>query len=155
MSDLFPVQEGGLEGYKFVIKIPVQFRDVDGMGHANNVAYFAFLETARLEYFVRLMELQDRAQTLSTMPFILGGQSISYRSPAYYRQILLVGVRTNWIRRSSFGFEYVMVEESSQNLVAEGSGTHVMYNYETSRSMPMPSEWVTRIEEFEGHKLQQ
>lgn len=152
MNELFPVQEYALEGYRYVLNMPVRFQDIDGMGHVNNVAYFAFLETVRIEYCIQVMGLQNQAN-LNTLPFILGGQSISYRSPAFFREKLLIGVRTNWVRRSSFGFEFEMREESSKRLIAEGGGTHIMYDYESGRSIPMPPEWLARLEEYEGRKL--
>jgi acyl-CoA thioester hydrolase len=153
VNSAFQIQENAIEGYKFVIKMPIQFRDIDAIGHANNVAYFAFLETARMEYFVQLMDLHENLRNFSTMPFILAGQAINHRTPAFYRETLLIGFRTSWVRRSSFGFDFIMRDEASGRLVAEGNGTHVMYDFETEHSIPMPDEWFVRLENFEGRKL--
>ncbi len=155
MSTSFEIVPNKLDGYHFVMRLPVQFGDVDGMGHMNNVAYLAFVETVRLEYFVRLLNLQDTFNPLNQMPFILGSQNITYRTPAFYRETLLVGVRSSWIKRSSFGFEFAMHDEVSQRLVAEGGGTHVMFNYETGRSMPVPDDWIALMEGFEAKSLKQ
>lgn len=153
MTEPFQVLEYAVPGYRFVLAIPVQFRDVDGMGHANNVAYFAFLESARIEYFVRLMNMEDKAENISTMPFVLAGQSIDYRSQAFFRDVLLIAVRTSWVKRSSFGFEFEMREQKTNRLVADGRGTHVMFDNKTGRSMPMPDDWLEKLEAFEGRKL--
>ena len=153
MSGPFQIQDYKLEGYNFVIKIPVQFRDIDGMGHANNVAYFAFVETARIEYFIQLMNLQQVTEDIKKLPIILGGQRINYRAPAFYRDNLYIGMRTHWIKRSSFGFEFVMYDEDTGHLVADGDGTHIMYDYTEDHSIPVPDEWIAFLEEFEGRKL--
>lgn len=155
MSDPFEVVLNAIEGYKYVVEIPVQFRDVDAMRHMNNVAYFAFLETARMEYFTFLRHSPEQETDILSSPFILGGQSITYRTPAFLREKLLVGVRTSWVRRSSFGFDFQMRADTDGRLVAEGSGTHVMYDYEAGRPIPMPEDWLARMEEFEGRKLRQ
>src|SRR5947199_9395522 len=34
---------------KFSIELPVQFRDIDVMGHVNNATYLQYMETARVE----------------------------------------------------------------------------------------------------------
>jgi acyl-CoA thioester hydrolase len=34
---------------KFSIDLPVQFRDIDVMGHVNNATYFQYMETGRVE----------------------------------------------------------------------------------------------------------
>lgn len=152
MSTIFELQEYALDGYRFVLNMPVRFQDVDGMGHVNNVSYFAFVETARIEYAIHIMDMHHVAN-LNNMPFILGGQSINYRTPAFFRERLLVGVRTNWVKRSSFGFEFEMREENTKRLVADGGGTHIMYDYEAQRSIPVSDEWLARLEGYEGRKL--
>lgn len=155
MNEPFDVILNGIDGYKFVMKIPVQFRDVDAMRHMNNVAYFAFLETARMEYFTYVLQLTEQHDNILSAPFILGGQSISYRTPAFLGEKLLVGVRTNWVRNKSFGFEYEMRAGTDGRLIAEGNGTHVMFDYEAGQTIPMPDDWLARMEEFEGRKLRQ
>jgi len=155
VSDIFKIQHDGIEGYNFVIFIPVQFGNVDGMGHLNNVSYFTFLETARIEYFIHVMEIKEQSPALQDMPFILAAQSINYRLPAFYREMLMVGLRTSWVRRSSFGFDFQMVDVASKRLVAEGNGTHVTFDYRANRTIPVPDEWVARFEAYEGRSLRQ
>jgi acyl-CoA thioester hydrolase len=147
-------QPGAIPGYNFVMNMPVRFQDLDGMGHMNNVSYFVFVETARLEYFIYVMGLTG-IHVLSDMPFILAGQSIHYRSPSYWRETMLVGVRTSWIKRSSFGFDFELREKESGRLVADGNCTNVAFDYVNNKSFPVSQEWVTRFEEFEGRSLKQ
>lgn len=153
MNKPFEMLLNAIEGYKFVVRLPVQFRDVDMRGHLNNVAYLSYLETVRLEYFIEVMQIEQLVPYEEALPIVMGGQSINYRSPAYYREQLLIGVRTAWVKRSSFGFDFEMREEASGRLVTDGNYVHVMYNSETHRSKPVPDNWLTRLEVFEGRKL--
>src|ERR1044072_3608642 len=40
-----------LVGYPLSITLPVQWGDQDAFGHVNNVVYFRWMESARIEYF--------------------------------------------------------------------------------------------------------
>ena len=40
-----------MEGYPFVHREHVRFRDLDGMAHVNNAVFSTYLEEARLAWF--------------------------------------------------------------------------------------------------------
>jgi len=44
---------------KFSIELPVQFRDIDVMGHVNNATYFQYMETSRVELARRLGQVNE------------------------------------------------------------------------------------------------
>src|SRR5438445_719403 len=47
---------------KFSIELPVQFRDIDVMGHVNNATYLQYMETARVELARRLGKLTEETK---------------------------------------------------------------------------------------------
>jgi len=44
---------------KFSIELPVQFRDIDVMGHVNNATYLQYMETARVELARSLGQVRE------------------------------------------------------------------------------------------------
>ncbi len=44
---------------KFSIDLPVQFRDIDVMGHVNNATYLQYMETARVELARSLGQVRE------------------------------------------------------------------------------------------------
>jgi len=44
---------------KFNVDLPVQFRDIDVMGHVNNATYLRYMETARVELARRLGQMRE------------------------------------------------------------------------------------------------
>lgn len=153
MKQPFEIVPNGLENYKFTVSLPVQFRDIDRRGHVNNATYLSFLETVRLEYFINVMQIEQLDDYEEALPVLMVTQTINYRSPAKYREKLLIGVRITQIKKSSMSFEFEMREEESKQLVADGSYVHVMYDPATHRSKPVPDEWLKNFEEFENRKL--
>src|SRR5207245_8433883 len=60
---------------KFSIELPVQFRDIDVMGHVNNATYLQYMETARVELARRLGQLTDGIRP----GFIVGSARCEFR----------------------------------------------------------------------------
>src|SRR5438132_7232642 len=44
---------------KFSIELPVQFRDIDVMGHVNNATYLQYMETGRVELARKLGQVRE------------------------------------------------------------------------------------------------
>lgn len=135
----------GLDGFRFRFPVEVRFRDLDALGHVNNAVFLTYLESARIAYWLELVG-RDR---LEGIEMILARVEIDYRSPAYYRDQLDVGVRIATLRRSSFSMAFRIVERSGPRLVAEGSKVLVHYDYAAGRSSPVPDALRRRMLERE------
>ena len=62
---------------KVRIELPVQFRDIDRMGHVNHAVYLQYMETARVELARRLGMIRD----LSSSSFIVAKAHAEYKKP--------------------------------------------------------------------------
>jgi acyl-CoA thioester hydrolase len=138
-----------LDGFRSVVELQVQFRDLDALGHVNNAVYASYLETGRLEYFAALSESED----ITAFSLILAELTITYKSPAFLRETLLVGTRVTEIRNSSFILEGQIVDKKSQRLVATSRAVLVHYDYTENRSKPVPQAWRELISTLEGRSL--
>lgn len=134
-----------MEGYRSVTEQKVTWRDLDALGHVNNAVYATYLETARLEYLSAMSQGQAEAFSL-----ILAEITITYKSPAFLRETLLIGTRVGLIRNSSFTVEAQIVEKESGRLVATSHAVLVHYDYTANRAVPVPPEWRELISKFEG-----
>lgn len=140
-----------MEGYPIVFEHEVLFRDLDAMGHVNNVAFTAFMEDARMQYWKALR----REAGLKKVNFILAEITCSYQSSAYLGETLLIGIRARKLGNKSFRFEYRMEEKLSGRLVAEGSSVQVMYDYERQKSAPLSDKLRKALALLEGLSLKE
>ena len=140
-----------MEGFEVVFEHAVLFRDLDAMGHVNNVSFVAFMEDARVEYWRALR----KDHGLKGINFILAEVTCTYVSPAHFGETLLIGIRARNLGNKSFHFEYRMEELTSARLVNEGKSVQVMYDYEKQQSMPLDERMRKAVSELEQLRLEE
>jgi acyl-CoA thioester hydrolase len=136
-----------MDAFRFVHPQPVEFRDLDGLGHVNNAVYLSYVETARLAYMQEVLgplELEELG--------IVAEARISFRSPASLGETLAVGTRVADIGSKSLRFEFD-IQGADGRPVADGSTVHVTFDHRTRTSIPVPDEWRRRIEAYETRSL--
>jgi acyl-CoA thioester hydrolase len=88
---------------------------------------------------------------------ILAEIRVTYRSQAYYGEVLLVETRAERIGRSSFAVVHRLTAPESRHggarLVAVADSVLVSYDYRAERPIPVPPALVAAIEAFEGRPL--
>jgi acyl-CoA thioester hydrolase len=123
-----------VDGYPFVYRDTVRFRDLDGMGHVNNAVFFTYMESARIAYLSSLGAGDNPQQSL-----ILARAETDFRAPIPFGAEIEVGVRTARMGTKSFELEYEV--RADGRLAAEGKSVLVGYDYERGASMEIPTEW--------------
>lgn len=129
-----------LAEYPYVHWEEVHFRDLDALGHANNVVYAGWLESARIHYYLDLMQIP-----LSEMGLILAELTISYKAPAFFGERLAVGVRVSSIGTKSFTMEYLIVRAGDEQVIATAKTVLVCYDYRRGVTVPVAEEFRRRV----------
>jgi acyl-CoA thioester hydrolase len=98
----------------------VRFSDQDAVGHINNVAVAAYVESGRVAFGHRLREAKDPAAG-----FVLAHLAIDYRAQAHYPGEVRVGTRLVRIGRTSFTVEHGVFKDGTCIATAEGVLVHL------------------------------
>ena len=128
-----------MNGFDFVHRESVRFRDLDGMGHVNHAVFLTYMESARLAYFRSLGLGQNPLEGL-----ILARAEVDFRSPIELGEEVEVGNRVERIGTKSFVLEQEVHVDG--RLAAEGKFVLVAYDYTTGRSKELSSDWRERLE---------
>lgn len=139
-----------MDSFRHVIPIEVRFGDLDAFGHVNNAVIFTYIETGRIRYLVDL-GIRSPQAGWNDLAFILAHINCDFRRPIFYGQRVEVGSRVTEIKRSSLRLEHRL--EADGELVAEGDGVLVHYDYSAQSSTVISLEMRARIEAFEGLKF--
>jgi acyl-CoA thioester hydrolase len=120
-----------VEGFDYVHRESVRFRDVDAMGHVNNAVFLTYLEEARIAY---LLKFGAEVESM-----ILARVEIDFRAPLRMGDEIEIGVRPSNVGTKSFGLEYEV--RSGETLAAEAKTVIVSFDYESGRSVDLPQAW--------------
>jgi acyl-CoA thioester hydrolase len=139
--------------------VEVRLSDTDAMGHVNNARYLTYVEIARVAYYEQV--------TGNALPIgvhgaeegmILAEIRMTYRSPAFYGETLLVESRVERIGRTSFAMVHRITAPESRygpaRLIAVADSTLVSYDYTAECPIPVPDEWRTAMEAYEGRSFE-
>ena len=140
-----------LKTFPVVATIPVKWGDMDAFQHVNNVIYFRYFETVRIQYFETLGWL-DILEQLGIGP-ILGSISCRFRIPLTYPDTVFAGAKITEIREKRFSMEYLIVSEKHPEPVAEGTGIVVCYNYQKNQTTQIPEIIHQAVEKLEGRNF--
>ncbi len=137
-----------LKGYPVITEIPVAWGEMDALNHVNNVVYFRYLETARIEYF-REIALMDEIQNTGIGP-VLGETSCRYKLPVTYPDTLYVGSRVSELKDDRFTMEYEIVSKKLGAVTSSGTAKVVMFNFKTNLKANLLPSLVDAIKAIES-----
>ena len=124
-----------LAEYPIVIQMPVVWGEQDAFGHVNNVFFFRWCESARIEYGERLGLLaMHREQNIGPIVAQIG---CNFRKPVVFPDNISVGARVTKIGRTSMTMEHLIVSEKL-GVVADASSVLVMFDCESGKPHPVP-----------------
>ena len=123
-----------MQGFDFVHRERVRFRDVDAMGHVNNAVYLTYLEEARAAWMLALGLAVGHE-----FPIIIARAEIDFRSPARFGEEIEIGVKAGRFGTKSFDLEYEL--RAGDRAVAAAKTICVAYDYERGETVAIPDDW--------------
>ena len=124
-----------VDGYPFVHRESVRFRDLDGLGHVNNAVYLTYVESARVAFLQHL----GLVGALDDLAMIVARAEIDFRAPVRFGDSVDVGCRVSRFGTKSFDLDHAL--HVGDRLVAEVRTVLVAYDYGRRESMELPVAW--------------
>ncbi len=128
--------------------VPVQWGEMDALGHVNNIVFLRWFESVRMKYFLSCHVL-DRVKTENVGP-ILASTSVTFRAPVTYPDTVTAEATVPRVGNSSFTMNYTLKSAGLDDaVVAECEATIVMVDYGSGRSVRVPDDVREAIERLE------
>lgn len=127
-------------------RVEVRFVDCDPFGHVNNAVYLSYLEQARFGLWRRLWGFngETAATAAGGAGLILARAECDYRLQATYGDTLDVRLGLATIGRTSFTYEYDIVDVATGRIVAQARTVQVLYDY--AQGTPVPIDEARRAD---------
>ena len=128
---------------RFSIGLPVQFRDIDVMGHVNHATYLQYMETARVELARSLGQVTDGFRS----SFILASARCEFKKPITDERRITVSVWVSRIGDRSWDLDYSIHGPRSVEY-AVGRTTQVAYDYKTRSAVQISGKLKRELEKY-------
>lgn len=130
---------------KIVHEIEVRFRDIDSMGHVNNAVFLTYFEEGRKIFLRDVFHIVDPGD----YPFILAHIDCDFLKPVKLGDNLLLEVWIGQIREKRFTFQYRIIDRSDKKTVyGRGESVMVLFDYKEQNSIPIPEEFLKKIQPY-------
>lgn len=139
-----------LQDFPVVTEINVAWGEMDALQHINNVVYFRYFETARIEYFNKI-NLMDEIKRNQIGP-VLSETQCRYRIPVTFPDTLFIGSRVSEVGEDRFTMEYQVVSKKMGKVTTTGSATVVMFDFKNQCKTQLPTVLRDAIFSIEAKK---
>lgn len=129
------------------ISLPVQWGDQDAFNHVNNVVYYRWMESARIEYF-RQVGLGVGISPQGIGP-ILASLRCDFRRQLAYPETVLISSSIASIGRTSLKMVHFVYSTAQQTIAAEGDSVIVMFDYRAQKPLVVSDEIRAAIDSLE------
>lgn len=129
-----------LENYPLSVTVPSRFRDLDTLGHLNNVAIGSFYEEGRAELNRVCFPVEMRRA--HKMRMLIADVHIQYLKEAHYPGDLVVGAGAGHIGRTSYRIDLALFQKGRCVGVCET----VLVNTDGQAVTPIPGEGRAALE---------
>ena len=133
-----------------ILKLRMDWSELDLYGHINNVSYFKYLQSSRLNYW-ELLDMDRLSREHGVGP-LLASTHCDFRKPLYYPGGITIRASVVEMRNTSFTIYHQILNDEGE-LAAEGKDVIVLYSYQNNDKYAIPVELRRMVEELEGREF--
>ena len=124
------------------ISIKIDWADLDLYGHVNNVAFYKYMQSARIAFCdsVGLSVLNEP----NKLSFILAASECHYKHKLMFPGSITIVCKVVHIGNTSFHLEYKIVDQNA-NVAATGKDIIVLYDYNNDTKVHIPQDLKERL----------
>jgi acyl-CoA thioester hydrolase len=136
----------------FPLKLPlrIDWSEMDLFGHVNNVAYFKYIQAARVNYWeVSKLVLLFAKHKIGP---ILLSTSCQFIKPLFYPGNIIIESRIEFIKTTSFGIHHRILNDDGE-IAAEAHDVIVTFDFNKNEKVHVSDDFRKAVEEIERRKL--
>lgn len=137
-----------LEDFNVIVRIPVQWGDMDAYNHVNNTVFFRLFESARIEYLSKIHFVESRER--GGVGAILHSTECRFRRALRFPDEVLVGARATLLNEDRFKHEYRIYSTRQDAIAADGWGIVVSFDYDEGQKAHIPDNVRQAIERIDN-----
>ena len=128
---------------KIELEIKLDWSEMDLFGHINNVAYFKYAQSARVNYLEEVGI--NTADPENKHSFAVANSSCQFKSPLFFPGTIKVITNTDWIKNTSLQLSHKLYDQKNV-LAAEITDVLVLFDYATQKKLLISDEIKSKIQ---------
>jgi acyl-CoA thioester hydrolase len=135
-----------MEDFSTIVKLRIDWSEIDLFGHVNNVAILKYVQAARVTFLetIGLMQLQSEAKTGP----ILASVSCQFCKPMFYPGGVTIYSKVGSIKNTSFEIQHALYDEQNE-IAAQAKDIIVFFDFINNAKLRIPNEIREKIENLE------
>lgn len=126
------------------MQIRIDWSELDLFGHVNNVAFFKYMQAARIE----LCDACGLSSTISSgISFIVASSKCDFKKTLHYPGEVLIHSKIIQINTTSFVLEHSLLNTADE-IVATGTDTLVVFDYDTRKKVIIDERLKERLNQY-------
>lgn len=138
------------EDFPVSLEHRIDWSELDLFGHVNNVEFFKYLQSGRVNYWMKMGLFVDHEKT-GTGP-LLATAKCDFRLPLFFPGSIQICTRLAFMRNKSFGFHHYIFDPKGK-VSAVGEDVVVMFDFRKNESIPIPENYRQAAEKIEGKEF--
>ena len=140
------------KGYPASTSFRVEYGATDAQGRVFYANYLLFFDRGRMAYWERAGLSEEEIRRIE-QETVIAEIHCTYRAPASFYDLVSVHTRIAHVGRSSLRMEFIVINKSTDVLMAEGSATLVHVDLVANRAVAFTDELKAKMRALEGCAL--
>ena len=124
------------------MNLRIDWSEIDLFGHVNNVAYFKYIQAARVNFWERCGH--SAMFNESDIGPILLSTGCQFRIPLFYPGQIRIETRLEFMKTTSYGLHHKIFNESDE-MAAEAHDVIVNYDFKRKEKTPISESFRARM----------
>jgi len=134
---------------RFFAPVQVRYVETDMQGHVFFGHYFTYFDAGLIEY-LRAIGFGYSDFLEAGFDFFYIEANCQYKGRAFFDDVLHVHTRVGKIGNTSFTFDFVIVEQTTERLIATGQIVAVAIDKDARKPVRVPERFRQAVADFEG-----
>ena len=136
-----------MTNFPLKLRLRIDWSEMDLFGHVNNVAYFKYIQAARVNYW-ETSQLVTLFNKNKIGPILLS-TSCQFIKPLFYPGNIVVESGIDFIKTTSFGIHHRILNDKN-DICAEAHDVIVTFDFNKNEKVPVSQEFRDAVEKIEG-----
>ncbi len=125
----------------------IDWSELDYFKHVNNVSFFKYIQSARVNYWDKVGITATHLQT--NIGPMLASVNCEFKQPLFYPGQVTIVTTAEFIKTTSFGFHHRLLSDTGE-VAAEAHDVMVMFDFNSNQKVPFPPTLRSLINKLEN-----